>query len=106
MNQYNIEILELTCDQSNLQFPDLVVAVHFKVTALNEDLSRKAEYFGNAILSEPENNFVPFAELTESTVISWVENAVDIQAIKQELDIRLTNPPPEFIQKPLPWATA
>jgi hypothetical protein len=49
--------------------------VSWEAYAQEEDLSARA--YGSVILNRPEDEFIPFENLTEEIVISWVKYAID-----------------------------
>jgi hypothetical protein len=56
-----------------------------------------------------ESTFVPYAELTEETLISWVQNTLGVAGVNsakaqvQAYIDRMINPPAVPLDTPLPW---
>lgn len=63
-----------------------------------------AEKFGTIALKEPGDGFVPYAQLTEAQVLSWVWANID----KNEIEAQLAEPSIAILGDtavlPLPWA--
>lgn len=85
----------------------LVIEVVYRVIAKEKSLI--ADHKGKVILtgnSESEG-FVPFEELTESLVIQWVKDNVDVSSIETEvqnlLDSKLEKLEQRTTSSGLPW---
>lgn len=104
MNQYSLSISSMYCDQNNVQYPNLVVTVGFKVIATSP-VGNTTEYVGNMVPAQSLDNFTPYEQLTEPQVISWVESQVDMQSIKDWLDQNLAKMEATIVQKLPPWIT-
>ena len=87
--------------------PDYVVNVLFTVTGVDGDYTASID--GNVqFSSEQEANFIPYDQLTESIVLSWINEATDNQAnyyanIDGQIQSMVT-PPTSPQNTPLPWA--
>ena len=61
-----------------------------------------------AITLDPESDFTSYAELTESQVVGWIENALGedrLAAVKAEVDKKLeVTANPVVVVPELPWA--
>ena len=87
--------------------PNYVVNAIWKVTGV--DGQYIADIDGNTLFdSQQEPNFIPYADLTEATVISWIPTEAIIsaqQCVQGQIDSMIT-PPVSPSNTPLPWATA
>lgn len=85
--------------------PNYVVNAIWKVTGVDGQYT--AEIDGNTIFdSQQESTFIPYANLTEATVIGWIpaEAITGAQACVQgQLDSMIT-PPVSPENTPLPWS--
>jgi hypothetical protein len=85
--------------------PNYVVNAIWKVTGV--DGQHTAEIGGNTIFdSQQEANFIPYANLTEATVISWIpaDQIASAQACVQgQIDSMIT-PPVSPANTALPWS--
>jgi prophage DNA circulation protein len=86
---------------------DLVVEVIYNVIAKSEGLiankTGKVTLTGNP--SSPD--FIPFNELTQTTVVTWVKSEVDVATIEAEvqaiLDDKLAKKAAQTTKTGLPW---
>jgi len=87
--------------------PNYVVNAIWKVTGVDGQYT--AEIGGNTIFdSQQESTFIPYANLTEATVIGWIpaEAIASAQACVQgQIDSMIT-PPVSPANTALPWVTA
>jgi hypothetical protein len=86
--------------------PDYVVNVLYQVTGV--DGTNTASIGGNTQFNsaDQEGAFIPYASLTEATVIGWIpESAITSaqQCVQGQLD-SMANPPVSPENTPLPWA--
>jgi len=84
--------------------PNYVVNAIWKITGVDGQYT--AEIGGNTIFdSQQESTFIPYANLTEATVIGWIpaEAIASAQACVQgQIDSMIT-PPVSPSNTPLPW---
>lgn len=89
----------------NTPDPQYVVNAIWKVTGVDGQYT--AEIDGNTIFdSQQESTFIPYANLTEATVIGWIpaEAIASAQACVQgQIDSMIT-PPVSPENTPLPWS--
>lgn len=91
--------------------PDYVVNVLWTLTGV--DGQTTASIGGNTMFdSQQSTPFIPYDQLTEATVIGWVQASLGEQAItcfeanvQGQIDTKL-NPPVSPQNTPLPWAPA
>jgi hypothetical protein len=105
---YTTTIKSMYCVQSPQ--PDYVVNVLFEVTGT--DGTHTASIDGNVQLAVEANdpNFVPYANLTQATVLGWINAQTNNQEnyyanINGQIASMIT-PPVSPANTPLPWATA
>jgi hypothetical protein len=88
---------------SENQLANVVKVIHWRLSAKNE--THITEIYSTVSLEAPNSeNFIAFENLTEAQVIAWVENKLDVDALKASLDAqleRLANPP--IVTKQGPW---
>lgn len=98
----------LITEQQNTK-TDVVIRVMYSVTASRDGYDAKLNDFVDLTL-DSNSVFIPFAELTEETVINWVKNAdsAKVALFQQTLAVMLErkiNPPIRPVAKPAPWNT-
>lgn len=84
--------------------PGFVVNVLWTVTGV--DGSNTASIGGNSQFTVQEGTFIPYASLTEATVIGWIpaeQIASAQQCVQGQID-SMINPPVSPAAQPLPWA--
>ena len=91
----------------NTPNPDYVVNVLFTVSGT--DGTHTASIDGNIqFTSEQESTFIPYADLTETIVLGWINEATNNQAnYYANIDgqiASMVNPPVSPSNTPLPWS--
>ena len=108
MNTYNWTIAQLECKPQEEGKTDVVVTAHWRVDA-TDGVNNTGSYGTQSFTFNPESSFTPFADLTETQVVGWVQEAMGtdaVTALQESLDkqiIDLVNPP--VVTPPLPWST-
>lgn len=100
--KWNIERLE--CKQAVGEFSNVVTTAYFNCVGTDNFLH--SNFCSSCNLPDPEENFVPFEQLTEEQVLSWIWENVDKAGIEQTVRdqlVILANPPIKVMQAP--WAT-
>lgn len=100
-------ITALECAPTLDGVTDVVTTVHWLRTASVDEAT--AEIYGTVTLKHtPDAPFVPFAELTEATVIGWVGMALGPKRLAQQeaaLAAQL-QPVVTSVTRPVPWAVS
>lgn len=96
-------IVQLDCAPSYEGMQDYVVKAHWRYGAQFE--SYFTDMYGEQSFTEVSGpDFTPYADLTESQVIGWLEGALDVPAMQAQLAQsieNMVNPP--VVVLPLPW---
>ena len=58
-----------------------VTTVHYTVDAVSEDGVYRAGAYGSIGLERPEDDMIPFADLTPELVIGWVKDKLGDEAV-------------------------
>lgn len=105
MITYIWKINELTVVPSISGLQDVVKAVSYSVTASENDISTTIPLSVELNSVNDPDKFISYTDLTEDTVISWVQPMTDMVQLEaratQEL-AELRSPP--IVTKPLPWS--
>jgi hypothetical protein len=65
----------------------IVTTVHYGFTVKS---NKNSIYISNSlILTEPEDDYIPFDELTQEDVIGWLADNLDLDEIEANLNARL-----------------
>jgi|TARA_R100000479_G_scaffold175192_3_gene125609 hypothetical protein len=93
---FNIETLERNTD-------DGVVVAHWRVNkAQGENVA--SAYGTVSFTPDPSaEGYVPYADLTQATVIGWVQAAIDTDALEASLDADLAEQASPSIITGTPW---
>jgi hypothetical protein len=62
---------------------DFVVTVHYRVTAVDGDYT--ASTYGTVGYTQESETFIPFADLTEATVVGWVKDSLGEETVQEAL---------------------
>lgn len=103
--QWTISNIETYPEHAGAQ--DVVATVHWRVTATEGAVASEA-YGSTTLELNRDNQFTPFAELTESQVIEWTKAAMKRptateveEGLAAEIAMRAT---PSIVSYPLPWS--
>ena len=65
----------------------VVTTVHYTFSVSSE--TNRVESYGTVTLTEPEDGFIPFDELTQEDVMGWLADNLDLDEIEANLNARL-----------------
>ena len=86
---------------------DVVKVVHWRYQAeqVDGDKTWFAETYGASSVGQPNpQNFVPYEDVTEAEVISWLEEILPVDAMQASLEANIAlQINPVEITLPLPW---
>lgn len=80
---------------------DVVTTVHYTVS--KTDGEAVGSSYGSVGV-EVGDTVIPFAELTEATVINWVKEKLDLVEIEANLDAQIAEQKAPKVATGLPWA--
>ena len=79
---------------------------------VGNDTNYRVEIGDRTVLNQVESTFIPYNELTEATVISWLQDTLGVQGVadaKAKVQGHINNiiSPPAVVptDTPLPWVT-
>ena len=87
--------------------PDFVVNVNWTITGT--DGTNTASLMGNCDFSQEGDSFTPYAQLTETQVLGWVQDQLGetgVENAQANVDGQIQsmiNPPVTPTNEPLPW---
>ena len=82
----------------------IVFTAHWSITASDGTYSSSA--YGSIGLERPEGNVIPYANLTPEIVIGWLQNKLDVSAIKATLQTQLSEQAVPTKAAGVPWDNA
>ena len=80
---------------------DIVFTVHWTVAA-NDGIYASSAY-GSIGLEQPEDDFIPYADLTTEIVIGWVQDKLDVPAMEAALQAQLDEQDAPTKAAGVPW---
>jgi hypothetical protein len=100
-------ISELNCAVESEGLPDVINQIHYRYNATQEHDGKIyfADTYSVASVAQPNpQNFIPYADVTEAEVISWLEAILPVEAMQLALEnniaLQIT---PKEVTLPLPW---
>jgi hypothetical protein len=79
---------------------DIVTTVHWSVIKQDDEFT--ASSYGTVSV-EAGDTVIPFDELTEDTVIEWVEAKLDLVKLESNLDAQIQEQKTPKVASGLPW---
>jgi hypothetical protein len=106
MINYTWSILGLDCSLSENGLSNVIKVIHWQLTGKDEN--GVVESISNSYplqnLDQDSENFKDFSTLTKEMIISWLENSLDVQYLKQRISNNISNYYNQpIIPLPLPW---
>jgi hypothetical protein len=102
-------ISQLNCAVESEGLPNVINVIHwrYQATQLDGDKTWFAETYGASSVAQPNpQNFVPYEDVTEAEVISWLEEILPVDEMKAALEAKIElEINPVQVTLPLPWAS-
>jgi hypothetical protein len=87
--------------------PDVIQIIHwrYQATQVDGDKTWFAETYGASSVAQPNpQNFIPYEDVTEAEVISWLESVLPVDAMQASLEANIAlQITPKEVTLPLPW---
>ena len=81
-----------------------VVTVHYSVSAVDGDYT--ASTYGTVGFAEqPDEQYIPYAELTEAEVVGWVQESLGKDTVEEGLAAQIEAQKNPVQKSGVPWAT-
>ena len=108
-NSYTWSITALDCVPQVDGLTDYVVVAHWICTGTDGTFSGAVYNTQSFTVDPAKPDYIPFADLTEAEVISWVQAAMTpetVSAVYANIDTQIENQVnPTIVTPPLPWQT-
>ena len=88
-NTYNWKINALDAKVSVGDDENVIYTVHWGLSATSENGEHTVNSIGTHGVEYDADNFTAYEDLTEATIISWLEAGLDVDSIKAGLDARI-----------------
>lgn len=92
----------MECKKHEQDLNNIITLIHWRYNATSEIQQKSyfVETYGATILHSPSGeNFIPYEQITEQQVISWLETLIDVPAMQLSLeaDIELQINPTDIV---------
>lgn len=105
--EYRWEINQIDCKPQENQFSDVVVSVHWQLTATKHTYTSYVVGAVNLDAYDDKNPFIEYKNLTKEIVLAWVQNKLgedEIASLKDYLANNIKNQQtPQVVTLDLPW---
>ena len=109
MTQFQFVISQLNCTVESDGLPNVINVIHwrYQATQVDGDKTWFAETYGASGVAQPNpQNFIPYADVTEAEVISWLEEILPVEAMQASLEANIAlQINPVEVTLPLPWVS-
>lgn len=110
MTEFKFVISQLNCAVESDGLPNVINVIHwrYQATQVDGDKTWFAETYGASSVGQPNpQNFVPYEDVTEAEVVSWLEEILPMEAMQASLEANIAlQINPKEVTLPLPWAPA
>lgn len=104
MITYSYQIDRLICNQTLPETPDFVESIQVSITGV-DDADGISSNLTTLLQYQPGETFVPYDQLTESTVLGWIESHPAISTYHSSIAEMISlNRNPPYIDRVPPWA--
>ena len=102
---YNLEIVSLEVYPHTGSYDNVVYNVYSRYWATADNGVKDLRPLATAV-EMPQENFIPYEQLTNEIVSGWVSSAVDLNALQLELSASIVekSKPAESEILPVPWS--
>ena len=104
---FQFVISQLNCAVESEGLPNVINVIHwrYQATQVDGDKTWFAETYGASSVGQPNpQNFVPYEDVTEAEVISWLEAVLPVEAMQASLEANIAlQITPKEVTLPLPW---
>lgn len=109
MTEFKFVISALNCAVEKEGLPNVIQTIHwrYQATKVVGDKTYFADTYGASGVEQPNpQSFIPYEDVTEAEIVSWLEATLPIDAMKEglEANIELQINPKE-VSLPLPWVS-
>lgn len=109
MTNFSWSIAALNCAAEKDGLPKVIHTIHWRYNATKvvEDKTYFVDTYGAQGVGQPNpENFIPYENITEAEIISWLESTLPIEAMQAGLEAKIEEQiNPTELTPPLPWAS-
>lgn len=108
MTNFSWSIVALNCTAEKDGLPKVIHTIHWRynVTKVVGDKTYFVDTYGASGVGQPNpENFIPYEDITEAEIISWLEATLPIESMQSGLEAKLEEQiNPTELTPELPWA--
>ena len=109
MTEFKFVISALDCAVEKEGLPNVIQTIHwrYQATKVEGDKTYFADTYGASGVEQPNpQNFIPYENVTEAEIISWLEATLPMDEIKEKLEANIElQINPKEVSLPLPWVS-
>jgi hypothetical protein len=100
MTTFNWQVVQTNYNTSD----KFITTVHYTVNAVDGDYT--ASTYGTVGYTEqPDEQYIPYADLTQAEVIGWVQTSLGKDTVEASLDTQIEAQKNPVQESGLPWTT-
>lgn len=90
MINYKWTVSSLECVPSRDELTNIIQTVHWRLSATDDTDDISAETYGAQTLPDPDpEQYSEYEDITLETVVEWLEGQMDVEKIKENLQIQI-----------------
>ena len=102
---YTFKVTELEMAPSLDAQTDVVTRVRYNYAGVDEN-GISGSFAGATPMPAPSGSFIPYNELTQETVVAWLEEVSDKPHMQEQITKQINNQiNPKYVPTPIPWPT-
>jgi hypothetical protein len=110
MTQFKFVISALNCAVELEGLPKVIKCIHWRYQAekTEGDKTYFVDTYGASSVGQPNpESFIPYEDITEAEIVSWLEATLPIEAMQAGLEAKIEEQiNPKELTPPLPWMLA
>lgn len=109
MTQFKFVISALNCAVEKDGLPKVIHTIHWRYQSekTEGDKTYFVDTYGAQGVGQPNpENFIPYEDITEAEIVSWLEATLPIEAMQAGLEAKIEEQiNPKELTPPLPWVS-
>ena len=102
---YTFKVTELEVAPSLDGQSDVVTRVRYNYAGV-DDNGVSGSFQGATPMPAPSGSFIPYNELTQETVVTWLDEVSDKPHMQEQITKQINNQiNPKYVPTPIPWPT-
>jgi hypothetical protein len=110
MTNFSWSISALNCSVEKDGLPKVIHTIHWRYQAekAEGDKTYFVDTYGASSVGQPNpESFIPYEDITEAEIVSWLEATLPIEAMQDGLEAKIEEQiNPKELTPPLPWMPA